>query len=63
MLGYSDFYFHDRCISNKLKKKMLLKKIKYTFYKNYKMLVGFFIHILTHLIYLIELFFLYDQLK
>lgn len=45
------------------KKKMLLKKIKYTFYKNYKMLVGFFIHILTHLIYLIELFFLYDQLK
>lgn len=57
MLGYSDFYFHDRCISNKFKKKMLLKKIKYTFYKNYKMLVGFFIHILTHLIYLIELFF------
>lgn len=40
-------------------KKMLLKKIKYIFYKNYKMLVGFFIHILTHLIYLIELFFFY----
>lgn len=58
MLGYSDFYFHDRCISDKLKK-MLLKKIKYTFYKNSKMLVGFFIHILTHLIYLIEFFFLY----
>lgn len=54
MLGYSDFYFHDRCISNKLKK-MLLKKIKYTFYKNYKMLVGFFIHILTHLIELYQL--------
>lgn len=58
MLGYSDFYFHDRCISDKFKK-MLLKKITYTFYKNYKMLVGFFIHILTHLIYSIELFFFF----
>lgn len=57
MLGYSDFYFHDRCIYLINLKKMLLKKIKYTFYKNYKMLVGFFIHILKHLIYLIELFF------
>lgn len=58
MLGYSDFYFHDRCISDKFKKNAF-KKIKYTFYKNYKMLVGFFIHIFTHLIYLIELFFFF----
>lgn len=60
MLGYSDFYFYDRCIFNKLKKKMFLKKIKYIFYKNFKMLVGFFIYILIYLIYLIEFFFLYD---
>lgn len=58
MLGYSDFYFYDRCIFDKFKKNVF-KKIIYIFYKNYKMLVGFFIYILIYLIYLIELFFFF----